>query len=83
MALLNRFQVCGLVESLLGVNKEFIGGFESHKLVALLIQHGNEVLSQNDRNNLGEENREVVEEAARNLGLSVEELLIGCCARHR
>lgn len=74
-AILNDFQVCGgLVESLLGVVKDGSDVFGSGRMVDRFVRKSNAVLSVEEWMKLPAESRKVVEDAARNFGLSIDEL---------
>lgn len=73
-AILNDLQICGLVESFMGVAKDASGGFGTDNLVDRFLCRGNEALSPEKWADLPPENRKVVEEAAESLGLTIDEL---------
>ncbi len=76
-AFLNDFQVCGLVESLLAAGKKLSGKYGGNEGVDKFLGKSSEVLNEEKWNNWGEENRQSVQEAVKNLKITVEELRDG------
>lgn len=67
-------QVCGLVESVLGISKDVSGGFVSDHMLDRFLQKTNAVMSVDEWRKVPAEKRKVVEDGASNLGLSIDEL---------
>lgn len=73
-SILNDIQVCGLVESVLGIAKDVSRGFGSDYMLERFLQKTNAVMSVEEWKKVPAEQRKAVEEAASSLGLSIEEL---------
>lgn len=71
-SILEEMDVCGLVEAVLGIGKEGFGVFVSYRLVDRVLQRSKVVLSVEWKNVPAE--TKVVEDAALNLGLTIDEL---------
>lgn len=75
-AIMNDFQVCGLMGSLLGIAQDASGGFGSARLVDCFLRSSKKVLSCEEWSCLSEERRKVVVDAASNLGLTIDDLRV-------
>lgn len=73
-SILNDLQVCGLVESVLGIAKDASGGFGGECLVDRFVERSNDVLSKEEWAKVPPEKKKVVEEAASDLRLTIDEL---------
>lgn len=73
MSVLNDFQVCGLVESLIGVTNDF-GAFGTEPLVDRFLRRSGEIMREEELEKVEPEKQKVQEDAAASLGLSVSEL---------
>lgn len=73
IVIVNELQVCGLVESLLGVAQDANDGFGSGQMVARFLRNANAVMSVDEWSELPAAERKVVEDA-NNLGMTLEEL---------
>lgn len=75
-AILNDFEVHGLVESILGITREFSGGFGTSHLVDNFLRRTNDTLSVKEWIKIPANKQKVVEVAASDLGLTIDELRV-------
>lgn len=77
VTILNDLQICGLVESLLGVGKdmsEYVTGRYVDRLVGNFLVRCNKILDEEEWLKLFPEKRKVIEDGASSMGLAVGEL---------